>query len=153
VTGELDSALLDVFPANVIQSQLLDEPSSGWRNYDRAGEMRPRLVGRTWRELDAQFVEDFHEALIFAGRETFGLMLPAYLDFLLKLTGFSHALYVVAGQLTRKDDPVDQRIFDARVSALTAPQRELVARIVRALAARPAMERALASAVVTWEKD
>ena len=151
--GDLVSALREVFPAASLTSEVLDEPSNGWNNYDRAGEMRPRLVGRTWRDLDAKFVEDFHEALIFAGRETFGRMLPAYLDFLLKLEGFSHTLYVVAGQLTRKNDPVDQRIFDARVEALTPAQRELVGRIISHLAARPAMERAMTSAVSTWSKE
>ena len=109
-------------------------------------------ISRSVTDLDAKFVEDFHEALIFAGRETFGRMLPAYLDFLLKLEGFSHALYVVGNQLTRKADAVDQRIFDARVDALTPSQRELVREIVSHLAARPAMERAMTDAVATWKE-
>ena len=132
---------------------MLDEPSNGWANYDRAQEMLPRVVGRSWRELDTQFVDAFHEAPIFAGGRTFGLMLPAYLAFLLELDGFSHALYVVAGQLTRKDDPVDQRIFDARVEVMTAEQRTVVRRIVEHLAGRPAMERAMRPAVATWNQN
>lgn len=152
MTGDLVSALRSTFLPSPISSELVDEPSNGWANYDRAPEMRPRLVDRTWHELDAAFVEDFHEALIFAGRETFGRMLPAYLEFLLKLEGFSHAMYVVANQLTRKDDPVDQRIFDGRVEALSPPQRALVRDIVSHLASRPAMERAMTSAVASWKE-
>ena len=152
MTGDLVSALRDVFPPTPITDELVDEPSNGWANYDRGADMRPRLVGRTWQELDAKFVEDFHEALIFAGRETFGRMLPAYLDFLLKLEGFSHATYVVGNQLTRKADAVDQRIFDARVAALAPAQRDLVRNIVSHLAARPAMERAMTDALATWKE-
>lgn len=71
---------------------------------------------------------------------------------MLKLEGFSHALYVVANQLTRKDDAVDRRIFDARIEALTPVQRDLVRDMVMHLAARPAMERAMASAAATWSE-
>lgn len=152
MSGDLVSALRTTFPATPITSELADEPSNGWANYDGAAAMRPRLVGRTWHDLDDKFVEDFHEALIFAGRETFGRMLPAYLDHLLKLEGFSHVLYVVANQLTRKDDAVDQRIFDARVESLTPAQRGLVRDIVGHLATRPVMERAMASALATWQE-
>jgi len=130
----------------------LDEPSNGWMNYEDAPEMRRRIVGRTWHDLDAKFVDEFHEALIFAGPKTFALMLPAYLDFLLKLNGFSHALYVVAGQLTRQHDPVNRSIFDARIAAFTDEQRNLLRDIVSHLATRPAMERAMTSAQTTFQE-
>jgi hypothetical protein len=112
--------------------------------------VRPRLVGRTWGELDASFVEDFHELLIYAGPSTFAALLPAYLAFLAEHDRFSDALYVVGNQLTRKDDAVSQRTFDARAAALTAEQRAVVQRLIDQLSARPAMERALRPAVSSW---
>lgn len=142
-----------VFPAQPITDAILDEPTSGIENHDRGALVRPWLVGRTWRDLDAAFVEAFHELLIYAGPATFATLLPAYLAFLAEHDRFSDALYVVGNQLTRKDDAVSQRTFGARVAALTAEQRAVVQRLIARLSLRPAMERALRPVVASWSGE
>lgn len=148
---ELRAALIETFPARPLVRELLQEPSSRWQNYDRGDAAVVQLEGRVWTALDRSFIEAFPELLIFAGNECFGAVLPAYLVYLLELDGYGEPLYAIANQLTRKDDdPVDQRIFDARVAAMSERQRAIVTKIVEHLAGRPSMTSVMTPVLATW---
>jgi hypothetical protein len=149
---ELRTELIEAFPARPLTRELLLEPTNRWQNYDRGDAVLARIEGRTWNELDREFIEAFPELLIFPGDETFGAVLPAYLAYLLALEGYGEPVYATANQLTRKDeDPTDRRIFDARVAAMTAHQRSIVTKIVEHLARRESMTRVMSPAVQGWK--
>jgi len=69
--------------------------------------------GRTWRELDPEFLEYHHDAMLFLTPEAFGSYLPAYLTAVANGgPAIRNLPTFLRGALTRTRDP--QR-FDARI--------------------------------------
>lgn len=148
---DVRAALIAAFPPRPITLGMIDEPTSRWWNSDDGDAMKPWLEGRCWTELGKSFIEAFPEVMIYAGTETYGAVLPAYLGYLIDFEGFNHVPFVVAHQLTRQDDAVDQRIFDARIAPLTPEQRALVTQAIELLTTRPPMEDVMKLALKTWQ--
>jgi len=129
---------------------MLEEASGRWWNYKAADALRSHVEGRVWTDLDAPFVEAHASALISAGTATYVALLPAYLVYLLEHDAYNEVPFFVAGELTRTDDPVDERIFAARLAALGAEQRSIVRKVIELLTMRAPMERAMRAALATW---
>lgn len=148
---DVRAALIAAFPPRPITREMIEEPTSRWWNSEDGDAMKPRLEGRRWTELDKAFIESFPAVMRYAGTETYAAVLPAYLAYLLDFEGYNEVPFVVAGQLSRKDDAVDQRIFDARIAPLSAEQRALVTQVIQLLTTRPPMEEVMKVALKTWQ--
>ena len=98
--------------------------------YVDATGFRDRVRAKPWTELDADFLERHHDALVFLGPESVPEYLPAYLSKLVSRDPALSALpSFLLAVLTRGDD--GER-FDARFSRLTAEQISAVGRTLAA---------------------
>ena len=152
IPDALRAAMIAAFPPRPITKVMINEPSGRWWNYEKRNELEPELAGRMWTELDGQFIETHATALCCAGDETFGALLPAYLAYLLEHDAYNEVPFHVARQLTFDgDDPVDTRIFQARIALLGSEQRVVIARVMEQLSMRPPMESVMTAALETWK--
>lgn len=143
----LRAALIAAFPAEPLARDLLDEPT----NYEERAELAP-LAGRTWRDIEPGFLVRHASLLVYASAAQYRALLPAYLLYLLDHDAFNEVPFQVARQLTRKDDPVDQQIFDRRIAGLGTDQRGVVRRVIAHLATKEPMQEAMSRAVPSWQR-
>jgi hypothetical protein len=101
--------------------------------YVDGSAFRTGVAGRTWAELDAEFLERYHDALVFLGPSSIPEYLPAYLAKVVQRDRALSALpSFLLAVLTRGDD--GER-FAARFSGLTSEQVRAVARVLAAFEA------------------
>ena len=149
IQTELRAALIAAFPPAPITRETILAPDARWDHYDERDDL-PLLEGRSWPELAPEVLERHSALLTHAGGALYRAVLPAYLMFLAEHDVHTALPFHVTGQLTRKDDPVDQQIFDERVGPMTARQRAVVRRAVEFLATREPMREAMAVALRSW---
>lgn len=125
--SELEAA----FPATVLESERAF--GEGGTTYLDGDKFVAGARGKTWRELDPEFLEYHHDAMGFLAPETLGAYLPAYVAAVARggpairnLPTFLH------GVLTRTSDP--QR-FDTRIGRLSKEQLQAIAGVLVAIEA------------------
>lgn len=99
----VDAALIAAFPAVPIDRATLDEATGRWDYYDAAAELRS-LDGKTWSQLEPDFLVRHATLVNYAGDALFRAVLPAYLHYLLVHRPSNEVPFHIGGQLTRKDD-------------------------------------------------
>ena len=99
--------------------------------YVDAAAFREGVRAKPWTELDADFLERHHDALVFLGPQSVAEYLPAYLSkFVSRDPALSALPSFLMAVLTREGNA---ERFDARFSRLTADQISSVARLLVAL--------------------
>lgn len=115
------------------------DPSDAFRDwggtYLDAHEFKHGVRGRPWTAIDGAFLEFHHDALYALGPAFLAEYLPACLAALLRNDDALDALPgFVAGALTRRAPDQDpEGRFQSRIGALTEPQRQVVAEVLRHL--------------------
>jgi uncharacterized protein DUF6714 len=144
---ELRASLLAAFPAAPLSKELLAEPT----NYEEHHELAT-LAGTTWRDITTAFLVRHASLLVYASPSQYRALLPAYLLYLVEHDAFNEVPFQVARQLTRKDDPTDQQIFDRRIAGLDAAQRAVVRRVIEHLATKEPMQEPMSRALASWQQ-
>lgn len=113
------------FPARSI------DPASAfaeWGGFLDAARFRDGVRGKRWTELEASFLEQHHDAIVFFGPSAIATYLPAYLATMVSRAPALDVLpqYVI-DVLTRSLSP---ERFDTRFAQLTPPQRHAIATVL-----------------------
>lgn len=125
LVGQLRSA----FPAERIDG---DAAFANWGgSYPDASAYARAIDGKTWEELDEQYVVQRNDALGFLSTRELVQLLPVYRRSVVKEGLMSPALDAVLVKLTRPTSEPARERFDAFVAALSVPQRKAIARTLR----------------------
>jgi hypothetical protein len=113
------------FPAEPIRG---DDAFSLWGgSYPDAAAYKQAVDGKTWEQLDREFIVRRHDALGFLSTQQLVQVLPIYLLSLAREGVMSPALDTVLVKLARPTRAPARERFDAFVAALSGPQRNVVA--------------------------
>lgn len=120
------SQLEAVFPATVLESERAF--GEGGTTYLDGDQFVAGARGKTWPELDPEFLEHHHDAMLFLVPETFGAYLPAYVAAVARGgPAIRNLPAFLRGVLTRTRDP--QR-FDTRIGRLSKEQLQAIASVL-----------------------
>jgi hypothetical protein len=124
------------FPARPIQAE---SAFTQWgASYPDARPYMEQLEGRTWDQLDREYIVRRSDALGFLGTRHLIAVLPVYLCALVEDGVWSSATgmltLILAKPIAGKDSGIGMARFDALVEALTDAQRAAVAAALRAFA-------------------
>jgi hypothetical protein len=87
--------------------------------------------GHTWQSLDAEFLEQHHDGMIFLAPEEFGGYVPAFVAAVARGgSAIRNLPTFLRGALTRTRDP---QWFDSRISRLSGAQQRAIANVLMAL--------------------
>ena len=120
--------LARVFPPHAIDPTHAFSERGG--THVDANVFRDGVRGKQWTELDGEFLERHHDALVFFGPTSMPEYLPAYVSALVRRDPALSALPgFLLGTLTRD---ADDRHFDTLFGRLTTEQRRAIARALAA---------------------
>lgn len=146
---EVRTALVAAFPPAPITRAMIFAPDARWTHYEERDALA-LLEGVQWTELAAAVLEQHEALLVHAGAALFGAVLPAYLTLLAEREYHTALPFFVAGQLVRKDNDVDQQIFDERFGSMTDEQRAAVRVACAWLATREPTQESMSIASTSW---
>jgi hypothetical protein len=148
--GEQTIAALEAaFPATTIDRAMIEAPTSLWDDYDDHAELT-ELEGKTWRDVDREWLWKHPDLLIGSGDELWRALVPAYLVLLLGEPDHVSSLpWHVAGTLERKPDRATK--FDRRIAPLSATQRAAIRQALERLATMSPFEAPMVRALETWK--
>lgn len=126
---DLDEQLRAAFPAEPIDGEAAFAQWGG--SYPDAEGYARAVDGKTWEELDADYIVRRNDALGFLSTRELIQLLPVYLRSLNTDGVMSPAFDAVLVKLTRPTSEPRRRRFDAFVAALTTAQREAIASTLR----------------------
>lgn len=129
---DLVEQLSSAFPAELIDGEAAFAQWGG--SYPDAGAYAAAIDGKTWKELDAEFIVRRNDALGFLSTHQLVQVLPVYLRSLVKDGVMSPALDAVLVKLTRPSSDPSRGRFDALLAALSDAQRKAVAETLRQIA-------------------
>ena len=145
----LERTLESAFPAVAIDRAMIDEPTSLWDDYERRPDLAA-IEGKTWRDIDAEWLWNNGALLVYAGDELWRAILPAYLARLLR--GFDRVdsmPWHVARTLERK--PERARTFDRRIAPFSAAQRSAIRDVLALLSTVDPIAGPMTRAFETWK--
>jgi hypothetical protein len=122
---DLVEQLRSAFPAERIDGEAAFAQWGG--SYPDASDYARAIDGKTWEELDAEYIVRRNDALGFLSTHQLVQLLPVYLRSLVNEGMMSPALDAVLVKLTRPTSEPSRGRFDALVAALSDAQRKAVA--------------------------
>lgn len=123
--------LRSAFPAEPIRG---DAAFSQWGgSYPDASPYEQAVDGKTWEQLDREYILRRHDSLGFLSTRELVQILPIYLLSIVEEGVMSPALDTVLVKLTRPTREPRRERFDAFVAALNGAQRTAIATVLRHL--------------------
>lgn len=124
--------LRSAFPAEPIRG---DAAFSQWGgSYPDASSYKQAVDGKTWEQLDREYILRRHDSLGFLSTQELVQILPIYLLSIVTEGVMSPALDAVLVKLTRPTREPRRERFDEFVAALNGSQRTAIATVLRYLA-------------------
>ena len=102
--------------------------------YPDAPDFAKAIDGKTWEELDREYIVRRHDAVGFLSNEHFVHVLPIYLQSIADEGVMSPALDTMLVKLARPNRAQTRERFDALLAALTPAQRTVIAAVLARLA-------------------
>jgi len=135
VVTEFREELGRAFPATTIDAAGAFDERGG--TYPDADEYESQIAGKTWLQLDQEYIARRSDALSFLSTDQLIAVLPAYLDLLLALGPLSPVPETLLPLLTRpsSDQSSAGKRFGDLSRRLTEPQRHAVTAALRRFAA------------------
>jgi hypothetical protein len=127
-----------VFPADPIRAN--EAFPGGWTSYPDGDAYKAAIDGRTWDQLDRDFILTRHDAAGFLDTAGLVAVLPVYLQSVVEQGASSPVAILVTMILTRPQRGIKPGLgapaFKALTRALNDEQRSVIARVLQDLAER-----------------
>lgn len=124
VTSQYEDRLRAAFPAEHIDGSAAFSQWGG--SYPDAAGYRSAIDGKTWEQLDHEYILRRDDALGFLSTRELVQVLPVYLRSVMGEGVMSRALEAVLVKLTRPRSGVARSRYDALLVALSLAQREAI---------------------------
>ncbi|VAW74167.1 hypothetical protein MNBD_GAMMA12-2891 [hydrothermal vent metagenome] len=152
VGSELLSVIAEVFPLQLLSQEIINNTSASWEGYDYSKEFEAGVFGKSWDMLDKVFIETHASAIIYLEHQAFFAIFPAYLSYLVRNDAYNEVPFMVASKLTKTNDELELRVFDAMVNSLSNAQK-IVIRHVLIFLSKNHVEEVMQLALTSYWKD
>lgn len=126
---DLVEKLRSAFPAERIDGEAAFAQWGG--SYPDADAYAQAIDGKTWEELNAEYIVRRNDALGFLSTRQLVQLLPVYLMSVINDGVMSLALDALLVKLARPTSEPSRGRFDALLAALSSPQRKAIAATLR----------------------